>query len=108
MPSLLNMILADKVSALVDEAGTSYGPEQTRAISRENALGIIHCALWGHSSRDDGTAGAYAWMELMHLLGIKRWSFKEDWSDNYPRPSPEIAQGDNPTGADLSQSNKAE
>lgn len=78
MPSLLNVIIADKVKELLDlPALQTYGPEEKRSIPREQAEAIIHAVLWGHSSRADATAGAYACLELMQALKLAFWSWDE-------------------------------
>lgn len=76
--SLLNSMLAERVNAILDEAGQHYGPEQERAMSRDKASQVIHAALWAHSSRIDGTAGAYAHLNLFHALGLKGWTFDDE------------------------------
>jgi hypothetical protein len=76
--SLLNHMIADKVKALLDAQKDNYGPDVPRFFSREKAEAIIHAAIWGYSSREDGTAGCYAFMNLMDALGIKTWSVDED------------------------------
>jgi hypothetical protein len=73
--SLLNHGAADKVAELLDEVKDNYPPEVTRFFPREKAEAIIHAALWGHSSRVDGTAGCYAFMNLMDALGFKGWTY---------------------------------
>lgn len=76
--SLMNHMIAEKVAALVDEQKDGYPPTVVRFFTREKALGIIHAALWGHGVREDSTAGCYAFMNLMEVLGIKSWTFDED------------------------------
>jgi hypothetical protein len=76
--SLLNHMVADKVSELLDGQRDAYPPEVTRFFPREKAAGIIHAALWGYAVRDDSTAGCYAFSALMDTLGIKSWVFDED------------------------------
>jgi hypothetical protein len=76
--SLLNAMIADKVTALLDEQKDSYPPEVARFYSREQAAAIIHAALWGYSCRSDSTAGCYAGSNLFDALGLKSWTFDED------------------------------
>lgn len=76
--SLMNHMIADKVETLLDEKREAYPPDVVRFFSREKALSIIHAAIWGYSVREDSTAGAYAFMNLMHALGIKQWTFDAD------------------------------
>lgn len=79
--SLLNHMIAEKVDALLDEAGQNYGPEQARALDRDVAAAVIHAALWAHSSRVDGTAGAYAMHNLFMALKLKNWTFDDEEAD---------------------------
>jgi hypothetical protein len=76
--SLLNMMLADKVNALLDEVEDGYPLDVERGCSREKAAAIIHAALWCRSSRADATAAAYATMALFEAIGIKCWTFDEE------------------------------
>ena len=74
--SLLNTMLADKVTALLDEAA-GLGTSRERAISREDAEAAIHAILWTHASAGGSTASAYAWCGLMDALGLRMWEFKD-------------------------------
>lgn len=76
--SLLNHIIADKVTELLDGAKDNYPPEVKRFYSREQAASIIHAALWGYGVREDSTAGAYAASNLFEAIGIKWWTFDDD------------------------------
>ena len=78
--SLGSIMIAPKVEALLDESDT-YGPEVELFFSRDKARSIICAALWGYGCRSDSDAGAYAFMNLMQAVGVKRLSFKDDWSD---------------------------
>ncbi len=80
--SLANVIAAEAVNKLLDDADSIGTSAPERDMPREVAASVIHAALWAYGSRAGSTAGAYAMSNLMDALGIKRWSFKEDWSDN--------------------------
>lgn len=73
--SLLNHQAADDVSALLDRHAETYGPDVARFYSREQALAIIHAALWGYAVRSESTAGAYAADAMFRALGLATWSF---------------------------------
>lgn len=73
--SLLNHSIADKVSELIDAHKDDYPPEEPRFFSREQALAIIHAAIWGYSVRASSTAGCYAATNLYEALGLKWWTF---------------------------------
>ena len=75
--SLLNTTIADKVSELLDEHKDAYPPDVPRFFSREQALSIIHAAIWGYAVREDSTAGCYAADNLYNALGLKGWTFDE-------------------------------
>ena len=76
--SLMNHMAAEKVAAILSEAGDSYGPDVPRAMPRKMAEAVIHAALWAHGSRSGSTAGAYAFGNLFDALGLKGWTFRED------------------------------
>ena len=76
--SLLNMMAAEKVKALLDEYKNEYPPEEPRFYTREQAEAIIHAVLWGHASRSSSTAGCYAADNLFKALGLKWWTFDEE------------------------------
>jgi hypothetical protein len=76
--SLLNVMLADKVTALLDDPHVRVNVEdEHRGFTRDQASAIIHAALWAYSARAGSTAEAYARMSLFDAIGLKSWSFKE-------------------------------
>lgn len=80
--SLGNHLAADDVAALLEKhGGGNYGPKVERQYSKEEALGIIHAAIWGHGCRAGSTAGAYAAMALFNTLGLKGWTFEQEEAD---------------------------
>ena len=62
MMTLLNLMLAGKVGALVDEA---IGPVRypNPAMSEAQAIAIIHAVLWLAGVRSHSTSAVYAWGE---------------------------------------------
>lgn len=76
--SLGNYMITEDVEKLVASKDDVYEPGIERAFSREQALSIIHAAIWGYGCRAGTTAGAYAFMNLMEALGIKAWSFEAE------------------------------
>lgn len=79
--SLFNVLIAEKVKELVQEASKSYPPEVERGMNQERTMAIIHAALWAHTCRVDSTAAAYARMSVFEALGLKNWTFDEDESE---------------------------
>lgn len=83
--SLLNVLVADKVNALLDDPHVRDNlPDDQRGFTREQATAIIHAALWAYAARAGSTAEAYARMGLFEAIGLKTWSFKEP-----EQPAPE-------------------
>ena len=83
--SLLNHMVAEHVDAVLSEVERVHGEPIP---DKDQARAGIHAVLWHATSRPGSTAAGYAWMNLMEALGIKRWSFRDDWSDVFPRPQP--------------------
>lgn len=76
--SLLNNVMAEKVEALLnDEHIRQSLDDGQRALSREEALAVIHAALWAYSSRQGSTASAYAMKNMFDALHLDTWTFKE-------------------------------
>jgi hypothetical protein len=100
--SLMNHLAADDVTKMLKTARGSYNEDPTfePAMPDSMAAGLIHAALWSNSSRAGSTASGYAFMNLMSILGIKRWSFADDWSDVWPKPAQAIVDAGNPAPPD--------
>lgn len=79
--SLKNHMIAGEVEKLLDADKDAYPPEVKRFFSREQALAIIHAAMWGYGVREDSTAGAYAALNLYNALGLKGWTFDQEEAD---------------------------
>ena len=96
--SLMNVLIADDVKELIAKARGSYAndPTFTPAMPDEMAEGIIHAVLWSAGSRAGSTASGFAFMNLMSILGIKRRSFTDDFSDLFPLPEKAIVDAGNP------------
>jgi hypothetical protein len=75
--SLLNHMIAGKVTELLDAHKDDYPPEVRRLYSREQALSIIHAAIWGYACRADSSAAAYAGSHMFEALGLKGWTWDE-------------------------------
>jgi hypothetical protein len=76
--SLLNVLVADKVNALLDDPHVRDNlSDDQRGFTRDQAEAVIHAAVWAYSARAGSTAEAYARMSLFDALGLKSWSFKE-------------------------------
>jgi len=76
--SLLNNVMAEKVEALLNDEHIRQSLEDgQRALPREEALAVIHAALWAYSSRKGSTASAYAMTNMYEALGLETWTFKE-------------------------------
>lgn len=89
--SLLNVLVADKVNALLDDPHVRDNlPDDQRGFTREQATAIIHAALWAYAARAGSTAEAYARMGLFEAIRLKTWSFKEpEQPAPETRPAPE-------------------
>jgi hypothetical protein len=77
MWSALNHMLADDVGKLLDRPEFGQEADGERFFSREKTEAVIHAALWADRSRQGGTAGAYAFVNLMAALEIKNWTGDE-------------------------------
>lgn len=76
--SLLNVLIADKVEALLDDPHVRDNlKDDERGFTKVQASAIIHAALWAYSARAGSTAEAYARINLFDAIGLKSWSFKE-------------------------------
>ena len=76
--SLLNSVIADDVTALIDKANVGNESRQDmehRALSREQTQSIIHAALWANASRASDTAACYALDALRSAIGrdLAKW-----------------------------------
>lgn len=83
--SLLNGMRAEEVEALIAHEDNSYDPDIVRFFPREKALAIVRSAIWGYAARQDSTAGAYAFMNLIEALGLKGWTFDQEEADALQR-----------------------
>jgi len=76
VPSLYNLINADRVETFLKDLETANGGAAFH--DRDRLLNCIHMLIWLHSSRPGSTASAYATLGLMEALGLARWEYKSE------------------------------
>jgi len=75
--SLLNVMLAEKVEALLTDPNVRQNvTDDERALTKAQAESLIHAVLWAYSSRAGSTASAYAMNNLFETLRLETWTFK--------------------------------
>lgn len=79
MTSLLNVMMADQVKALLEAPELSTYPDEERAMSKDTALSIVHGVLWAYSTRSGSFASAYAYDSLAAALKPCRKTLEGLW-----------------------------
>jgi hypothetical protein len=81
--SILNAMMHSKIEALfADEALRADERGLVRAMSKDDAMSVIHAALWAYSSRAGSTASAYAFINIYDALGLETWTFKKNQAES--------------------------
>ena len=79
MTSLLNVLLADQVKALLEAPEMSGYADEERAMSKDTAMLIIHGALWCYSARSGSFGSCYAFDSLVAALEPCRKTIEGLW-----------------------------
>lgn len=79
MTSLLNVLMADQVKAILEAPEMSGYADEERSMSKDTAMQIIHGVLWCYSARSGSFASVYAFDSLTAALKPYRETLEGLW-----------------------------
>jgi hypothetical protein len=79
MASLLNVLMADRVKALLEAPDLAGFADEERSMSKETATLIIHAVLWAYGARGGSFASCYAYDGLAEALKPVRNTLEGLW-----------------------------